>query len=256
MAALGRDLDALEGGHPQQSGTGLDHLVVLQHVDLAGGREDGRDVGRHQGRLVGPARDQGRAPAGGDHQVGLGAGHDRHRERPVHPLQTGPEGVTQVHPLGQGLLHQVGQDLGIGLRPQLVAGGHQLVAQLDVVLDDPVVNQGHPAGAVDVGVGIGLRRAPVGGPPGVADAGGGAGRRVVDGRGQLGQLPRPSPHPDPVSVHQGDAGRVVAPVLQPGQPVEEQRERGPAPGDADDAAHVPIFSRPPTPRGATSRGSP
>jgi hypothetical protein len=64
---------------------------------------------------------------------------------------------------------QMGQDLGVGVRFQVVAGQDQLVAELEVILDDPVVDQGQLAGAVDVGVGIGFGGATMGGPPGVTD---------------------------------------------------------------------------------------
>ena len=37
---------------------------------------------------------------------------------------------------------------------EAVAAGHELGPQLGVVLDDPVVDDGHPAGAVEVGVGV------------------------------------------------------------------------------------------------------
>ena len=58
---------------------------------------------------------------------------------------------------------------------QQVAGRHQLVRQLPVVLDDAVVDQGQAGRCSPVGVGVLLGRPAVGGPAGVADAG--AGRR-------------------------------------------------------------------------------
>ena len=83
-----------------------------------------------------------------------------------------------------------------------VAGGGELVGQLDVVLDDPVVDEGQPARAVDVGVGVALGRTRRGWPTGCGRCRRSAlGRRlfgpldqVVEGTGPVG---RPGP-PQPV----------------------------------------------------------
>ena len=124
------------------------------------------------------------------------------------------------------------QDLGIGLRPEDMTGGGELVGELDVVLDDPVVDEGQTTRAVDVGVGVAFGRTPVGGPPGVADTGGGVGRcplgpldQVVERTGPVGSPGSPQPGAL-VGTDQGDAGRVVPPVLEAGQTLEQDREHG------------------------------
>ena len=70
------------------------------------------------------------------------------------------------------LLDQMGHDLGVGGRGEGVPGGDELRPQLGVVLDDPVVDEGDAAGAVDMGMGVLGGGAAVGGPAGVADGGG------------------------------------------------------------------------------------
>ena len=200
---------------------------------------------------VGHAHDQGRDPTGPHHQVGVVGVHHGQGEGTPYPGQGGAHrpGEPVVGIGGQVRLDQVGQDLGVGLRLQVVAVGDQLVGELDVVLDDAVVDQGQAPGAVGVGMGVLLVGAPVGGPAGVADAGRrpsrglvGALDQVVEGAGAVGR-PGP-PHPfGGCRPDQGQPGRVVAPVLQTGQALDEHVEHRPvtvrpgSPGDADDAAH-------------------
>ena len=78
-------------------------------------------------------------------------------------------GLQQIHSLGELLFRQMGHELGVGVRGQLRAASQQGFPELEVVLDDAVVHHHRVAGPVRVGVGLG--RAAVGGPAGVADAG-------------------------------------------------------------------------------------
>ena len=85
---------------------------------------------------------------------------------------------------------QVHGDLGVGVAGELDAGGFQLGAQRGEVLDDAVVDDGDLAGGVAVRVGVAVGGAAVGGPAGVADAGGAAEcwrRRLGERRLQVGQ---------------------------------------------------------------------
>src|ERR1019366_7482543 len=58
----------------------------------------------------------------------------------------------------------------VDVRGELVSQREQLRAKLLVVLDNSVVHDLHRSGAVGVRVGVSLRNASVGGPPGVANA--------------------------------------------------------------------------------------
>src|SRR5215470_17947170 len=64
----------------------------------------------------------------------------------------------------------MGHDLRVGFRHELVALTLQLVLQIKVVLDDPVVDDDDLAGAVPVWVSVFFGRPPVGGPSRVPDA--------------------------------------------------------------------------------------
>ena len=97
-----------------------------------------------------------------------------------------------------------------------------------VVLDDPVVDQGEPAGAVDVGVGVLLGGAAVGGPAGVADAGawpGRGARRPASARSSSDRVPSAARARQIAarSTTRADPGRVVAPVLELVQGLEQDR---------------------------------
>ena len=100
-------------------------------------------------------------------------------------------------------------------------GRPQLGGQLGVVLDDPVVDHGQPAGAVEVGVGVGHASGGRGWPSGCGPTPVRGGRRdAVPGadawsaRPPSGSRRPPGPARGSPARHQGDPGRVVAPVLE------------------------------------------
>src|SRR5690606_7733238 len=85
-----------------------------------------------------------------------------------------------------------------------------------------------------------LGRPPVRRPAGVADAGGAGQRPLVDQGGEVGELALGAAALD-VPVHQGgDAGAVIAAILEPAQRLDQKGAGGVAPDDADDAAHQPF----------------
>src|SRR5690606_8106276 len=55
---------------------------------------------------------------------------------------------------GVALLHQVHQHLGVGLREEDMPGGAEALAQLHVVLDDAVMDNGQAPVLREVGVGV------------------------------------------------------------------------------------------------------
>jgi hypothetical protein len=205
----------------------------------------GRSSATSSSSSVGHAHDERRHPAGGHDEVGLVTADHGQGEGPPDPAQCGTDGTDQAtgRVEEKGRFDQVGQHLGVGLGLQVVLHLEELVRELMVVLDDPVVDQGDATGAVHVRMGVGHRWSAVGGPPGVADPGDPRGR----GHGCLfGQLVerlravcRPAPPQAAVAPRgdQGDAGRVIASVLQPGQAFEQDVECVVAAGHADDAAH-------------------
>ena len=121
----------------------------------------------------------------------------------------------------------VGEDRALGL---------ELGAERAEVLDDAVVHDRDAAGLVRVGVALG--RLAVGRPAGVADAGVAADRVLDQEVGERDQLADGAAAGELAVVHRGDAGAVVAAVLQPLQRLEDQRGDLVAAEDRDDAAHL------------------
>jgi len=133
----------------------------------------------------------------------------------------------------------------------IVENADELRAQLIGVLHDAVVHDREPAGRVEVRVRVDVGHLAVGGPPGVRDADR-ARRRVIDQPPQVLDPPGRLVHFQPAALHQGQTRRVVAPVLQPAQPLQQHRSALPMTDVADDPAHVIPLAVPSYPR--SSRG--
>ena len=132
--------------------------------------------------------------------------------------------------------------LGVRLAQKDAAAGRELLAQGRVVFDDAVVDDGELAVVADVGVGVQVSGRAVGGPAGVAYAGvPGQVRAAVrlftqclDAPAGLGEL-------QPGLAHDGETCRVVAPVFQGLQPLQQHRRRLAPACEADDSAHIRSF---------------
>jgi hypothetical protein len=131
----------------------------------------------------------------------------------------------------------VRDDLGVGLGDEPVPFLLELRLQIQVVLDDPVVDDHDPAGAVAVRVRILLGRPAVRRPSRVADAVVSVDRGRRDDLLQTGELAGAAPQVDGPVTHDRDASRVVSPVLQPAEPVDQNRDDALRADVADDAAH-------------------
>src|SRR3972149_5211378 len=107
------------------------------------------------------ARDQAAGLVRREHAEGVGAADAPER---------GPHGRHQVGAAHVVALDQVGHNLGVGLGAEPVPVSLELGAELEVVLENAVVNDYQTPGAVRVWMGIGVGRAPVGGPAGGAQA--------------------------------------------------------------------------------------
>jgi hypothetical protein len=122
----------------------------------------------------------------------------------------------------QGLLHQVGDDLRVGLGDEGVAPVHQLPGQGGVVLHNAVVDHPHGPGAVPVGVGVGLGGGAVGSPTGMPQPTGPRGEPPLQEGEETLHLARGFADPQgtvgPLDHH---AGAIVAPVLQAGEAFQE-----------------------------------
>ena len=168
-------------------------------------------------------------------------GQQHDREQAAQPLHRPQHGVLEavVLPL---LLDQVRDDLGVGLGDELVALALQLLLQLEVVLDDAVVNDDDPAGAVAMRVRVLFGGAAVRGPARVAEAVDAAERLVRDHLLEVRELAGAAANVDAVAVDDRHAGRVVAAILEPPQALDEDGDDGLVADVADDAAHSQFVS--------------
>ena len=101
----------------------------------------------------------------------------------------------------------------------------QFTFERKVVLDDAVVNNDDVASAVTMGMRILFRGAAVGCPARVADAVGAFKGMLADDFFQIAQLARSAPKFQwaVAAIADGDAGRVIAAVLQSPKPFNDDR---------------------------------
>ena len=185
---------------------------------------------------IAEADDERHVLAGADEPVALGDVHDGDSVGTLELAQGGPDRVGEVAVVR--LLDQVGDRLGVGLGGERVTAGFEPVAQLAEVLDDPVVDDRDPAGAVAMRVRVEVVRPAMGRPPSVGEAEGGVRRPVGDRRLEVDQLAGPLLDEEvPGVVDQGDARRIVAAILEPLEPLDEDGARLSRTRVADDAAH-------------------
>ena len=151
-------------------------------------------------------------------------GRDQHqREQAAHVEQRPPHRVLEPVVLHLAL-DQVRDDLRVRLGDERVPFLLELPLQIQVVLDDPVVDDDDAAGAVAVRMRVLLGRPAVRRPARVADAVIPFERIVAitsSSRASLPALRRSSIAP---VADDGDARRVVAAILEPPQPVDQDRD--------------------------------
>ena len=186
--------------------------------------------------LVAEPDDDRRTVADGDNLVGVVRRNQHERKQAAHVEQRTPHRVLEPVVLHLAL-DQVRDDLRVRLGDEDVPFLLQLALQIEVVLDDPVVDDDDPAGAVAMRVRVLLGRPSVRRPARVADA-------VLAVHGvhrdrllQPRELARASSKLDRAVADDRNARRIVAAVLQPPQPVDQDRHDLLVPDVSDDAAH-------------------
>ena len=175
--------------------------------------------------LVLAEADDDRRPVAHGHDLVRIVGRDQHeREQAAQVQQRPPHRVLEPVVLHLAF-DEVRDDLGVGLGDEAVALLLELPLQVEVVLDDAVVHDDDLSGAVAVGVRVLLGRPAVRRPARVADAVLAVER--IDGEDffEPRQLAGAAPQLDRAVADDRDAGRVVAAILEPPQPVDEDGER-------------------------------
>jgi hypothetical protein len=223
--------------HPQGLRGDRRDVPVLEEHEVPGVREEGGDVRGHVPLTLAEADHEGRPETRRHESLLFVAVEENDGVHPVDLRERRPGGVLERAPVVG--LHEVGQDLCVGLGHEAVAGGGEARLQLEVVLDDAVVDDHDPSRAVLVRVGILLGRPAVGRPAGVADAPLAGERLAEQALREVAELARGAPPLEAAVPHDGDAGRIVPAVLQSPQAVEDERHRVATAHVADDATHVP-----------------
>ncbi len=210
-------------------------VALIQIGDGVGERRQ-RDGIRAQIHCARAVTDGERAAlAGGDHQIVVPGKDDGERKGALQALQRIAHGVLWRGTAGQLVGDDVNDDLGVGIALEHVALGRQLLSELTVVLDNAVVHDRDLG--VHVRVGVALRRATVGGPARMSDAGVAVERLLQEPAFQVAQLAFGTAPLQVAVLDRGDAGGIVAAVFQPPQRIHEVRCNRLLPDDSDDAAH-------------------
>ncbi len=203
------------------------------------------DVGAEEVLALAQTDDERRVPTGADDDAWTVLVHDEQGECAVEARDHALHGECQVAGLLEDVADHEGRHLGIGLARELGPRIQKLLLQLGEVLDDAVVDERELAVVAEVRVRVAIGGAAVRCPASVADAGVAVGERLVaqvlrQDAEFAGALTRA--HVAFVG-EDGDAGRVVAPVLEPLETAEEHVDRTVRADVTHDSTHG-VDSRP------------
>ena len=197
-------------------------LAVLHVADVARVLDERGHVGGDEAAAVAVAQQQRRVLSCGVDAVGRVGAEDAERVRALDAVQYHVQSAQHRAGLLEIIFEQLRHDLAVGLGGEAHALFLEKAADFQIIFDDAVVDKGDFAVLAQMRVGIDVVRLAVGRPAGMADAGR-AGERFA-AVGHVEQVLQPAlglRHlQDPVR-RDADAGGVIAPVFEPGQPVEQ-----------------------------------
>ena len=216
-------------------GRDADDVVVFQIDHPIGQAQKGGDVAGDE-HFVFPDADHHGRTAPRRHQLARVLRVHHHQSVGAGDLPQGVfHGVNEIPFVG--LVDEMGEDFGIRLGGEAVAAAGELRAQALVVFDDAVVDEHDRAVAVGVRMGVGFAGLAVGGPTGVADADGSLEVLLRQPRRQPFHFAGYADTAHLILLDDGDTGRVVTPVFEPPQSLDEYWRGGLVSDVADDAAH-------------------
>ena len=159
---------AVERRDARPFGRDVGDVALVEDDHVLGVLEDGRHVAGEEALALAEPDDERDVHPRADDAIGMVGVHDADGIRAAHLVERQPHRVNEVARVLR--LDEVHQHLGIGLRGESMALGHQAVLDLGVVLDDPVVDERELAAAVGVRVRVLVVGPAVGGPARMADA--------------------------------------------------------------------------------------
>ena len=196
------------------------HVPVGQEEHVACIAQDGGYVGSDKILTVPQAHHYRRPGARGHDLVGIFPRDDAQREHAGHLFHSIAHGAFEI--AVEVFLHQMRDDLRVGLGDEFVPFRDQLLLQGQVILDDAVMHYDDIAVAIAMRMGILFRGPAVGRPARVADAVGAFHRVQPQNLFEVAKLALRPPYSQAVALFQyGDARRVVPAVFQPLQPVQD-----------------------------------
>src|SRR6185437_12463125 len=211
------------------------YVAVIQIHDLARVRENRRYVARDVVLALAKPDQERTSLARGNELVRIATRHDSDPVRALDLRERVHHGLLER--VLVRFLYQVCEYFGVGLRHELVAERLKLAAEKREVFDDAVMHYGDGAVHRDVRVRIAFVRRAVGCPARVSDSNAAGYRHGVHDGLEPRDLARSLPRLDPVAVHYGNSGRVVATVLEPLEALEKQRTRALVTDITDNSAH-------------------
>ncbi len=219
----------------------LDDLAVVGEHRAARLAEEGGDVRGEEVLALAEPDDERRLATNADEQVGkIVVDHDDREVAFEQRIDT-RNGCCEI--AVELALEQMHDDFGVGLGAERVTLGDQLRLELAVVLHDAVEDDGDLRGvAAGERMRVLLGDAAVRGPARVTEA---VARDGAVRAGHIDEILEVSDRPDVVEavvLPERDPGRVVAPVLEAPQPLQEERLGLSRPDVSDDPAHLgPTF---------------
>ena len=186
----------------------------------------------------------GVADAGGDNLIRL---LRREQDDAMSSLQQGKRlagGFHQPQPEAQVTVYQLHDDFGVGIGVELHALGSQFGAQFLVILDDAIVHQHDLAVRAGVRVSVAGGGFAVSGPAGMANADLALKRGFLYQGDQALEFPGVAAHLNVPILDHRQSGRIIAAILQPFQPVQDDRGGVPWTNITNDSTHwVPSINQ-------------
>ena len=243
-----RDRVAVEVGQLDAVRSEDGHVTVSHEEEVARVIQDGRHVARHKVFVFAQADHRGRPLADCDDLVevlGRDDGQSKHAfelaDRLAHRiLQAGRPAAALFGAGAQPVLvflDQVRNDFRVRLGREAVSFGLELPAELKIILNDAVVDHDDGPVTVSVRVRVFFGGRAVGRPARVPDAVGAVERVQADDFFEVPQLAFGSADFEHAVSYHRQARRVVAAVLEPLQPFEDDGHHALVPDIADDSGH-------------------
>ena len=203
--------------------------------------DDSRHIAGHQVKVPTQTQDQRGIPAHSHQLLRLVRAEDTQSVCSLHAVQRPGHGSQQVPPVI--VVDQLGHHLGVGLRGEGHPLIHEKLLQPGVIFNDAVVYHGDAPGLAHLGMGIDVVGRAVGSPAGVAHPGG-PGQRPAPLRQVRKHLQPPLclGHLQTLFlVPYGYPRRVIPPVFQPGQTLQQDGRDLLRSNISNDSAHIPLL---------------